>query len=645
MWLDNNDVQENLVISPDSCSSFDNDPSSPWETADRAIQQAKDASSGSLNPPPDYKATSTLLLRKLLELPNPRMDTKIVNVLLLDGVMDIFMSHMTCFDEKETDVKPTPDELGRLSLVEKLQLASRSRKWDDAKAIERSYHAMELLCGTSSNHYRVQDTCLDTIVDHLFSILLPNSNGNFNHFGKVFQHFVRRHPVEMLERVIMRNNATYLFDYLLPNANEGAITESILVLLTAPSTKDVVALAKRRAAFERLDELDFIKILLEAFHLRGFSAYVSRIKEMTLRLIEEMSQMEHSEFLFKVFYDETKGPATIRSLLELIAREDRGHTRHATILVLKALVNCGTPPSRSSTIAQPIHGPLYNISLHIRNLISHHISDICILFIKDRPCISTKIRPLTLADMDLLDIFYQSLSDASDQIQALDAVPVAFWKMFVNSFFEKNTCNMYHTLFYRIFRLVLRINHERPLIILIRKQKLLTRLIETYQDKSRHTDNRGFILLILNHLRLSADADDTTLVHRMVTLHPRFQEFLPELRDETFAQVEERYSWRLVGGSRPAPHLGPSPPIRPSQLFSSSYNGTTLPLMGGPGDHPEEHLGIDLGSDYAYCLGFDELAPVGGSRAPSRSVSRGPSRPVSPLDPSAFVFESLTAEH
>lgn len=68
-------------------------------------------------------------------------------------------------------------------------------------------------------------------------------------------------------------------------------------------------------------------------------------------------------------------------------------------------------------------------------------------------------------------------------------------------------------------------------------------------------------------------------------------------RAETLAQVEERYSWRLVGGSRPAPHLGPSPPIRSSQLFSSSYNGATLPLMGGPADHPEEHLGIDLGSD------------------------------------------------
>lgn len=73
----------------------------------------------------------------------------------------------------------------------------------------------------------------------------------------------------MLDRVIMRNNATYLFDYLLPNATEAAISESILCLLTAPSTKNDVALAKRRAAFERLDELDFIKSLLEAFHLRG----------------------------------------------------------------------------------------------------------------------------------------------------------------------------------------------------------------------------------------------------------------------------------------------------------------------------------------------------------------------------------------
>lgn len=43
---------------------------------------------------------------------------------------------------------------------------------------------------------------------------------------------------------------------------------------------------------------------------------------MTLRLIEEMSQMEHSEFLFKAFYDETKGPAIIRSLLDVCYCDD-----------------------------------------------------------------------------------------------------------------------------------------------------------------------------------------------------------------------------------------------------------------------------------------------------------------------------------
>lgn len=63
-----------------------------------------------------------------------------------------------------------------------------------------------------------------------------------------------------------------------------------------------------------------------------------------------------------------------------------------------------------------------------------------------------------------------------------------------------STCNMYHTLFYRIFRLVLRINHERPLNILIRKQKLLTRLIDTYQDKLQHTGDNEFMVLRVRFL-------------------------------------------------------------------------------------------------------------------------------------------------
>jgi hypothetical protein len=45
-------------------------------------------------------------------------------------------------------------------------------------------------------------------------------------------------------------------------------------------------------------------------------------------------------------------------------------------------------------------------------------------------------------------------------------------------------------------------------------------------------ETRGFILLILNQLRLMADARHSDLISRIITDHPRFQEFLPTLRIE-----------------------------------------------------------------------------------------------------------------
>lgn len=99
---------------------------------------------------------------------------------------------------------------------------------------------------------------------------------------------------------------------------------------------------------------------------------------------------------------------------------------------------------------------------------------------------------------------------------------------------------------------MLNINYEPSLTVLLRKQKLVTRMIDVYENKSELTGNvpasegatavvtweysqafkdiRGFILLMLNHLRLMSDADNSGLVHRIMSSHPRFQEFLPTLR-------------------------------------------------------------------------------------------------------------------
>jgi hypothetical protein len=95
--------------------------------------------------------------------------------------------------------------------------------------------------------------------------------------------------------------------------------------------------------------------------------------------------------------------------------------------------------------------------------------------------------------MDLLDIIYQTLFNANEKTQMLASTPSAFWKILVNSFFEKSSSNIYHTLFYRIVCLTLAINYEPTLVVLVRKQSLITRMIEEYQDKNRVTGKNDFI--------------------------------------------------------------------------------------------------------------------------------------------------------
>lgn len=146
--------------------------------------------------------------------------------------------------------------------------------------------------------------------------------------------------------------------------------------------------------------------------------------------------------------------------------------------------------TRASSMSQPVQGPLYYISLRSQDLLVKHIPDFCNLFISDRRHSNTHSTPLTTSDMDLLDIIYQTLYNANEKTEMLASTPSAFWRILVNSFFEKSASNIYHTLFYRIICLTLAINYEPTLVVLVRKQSLITRLIDEYQDKKRITGKR-----------------------------------------------------------------------------------------------------------------------------------------------------------
>lgn len=72
------------------------------------------------------------------------------------------MSHISRLKEEEQD-SALSSSSSPSSLSDRINYAGYKRDTDDFEATKRSYHAMELLCGTSANHYWVQDSCFQTI--------------------------------------------------------------------------------------------------------------------------------------------------------------------------------------------------------------------------------------------------------------------------------------------------------------------------------------------------------------------------------------------------------------------------------------------------------------------------------------------------
>ncbi|KAI7868965.1 hypothetical protein BDF14DRAFT_1789889 [Spinellus fusiger] len=576
-------------------------------------------------------------------------------------MMKIFMAHVTRHTEESLSIN-----IPALSLSDKISFAHRLRDRKDTKATKRSYHAMELLTGTTSNHHWMQDSCFRPIITNLLKIFLPHADGNFHHFRKIFLHFVRRHPCDMLDYIVWQNNSTRVFDSIMPFIAHTPVADALLGLLFVRDVNSETE-KKRQKAFAQLKTLEWVEWLIEAIHRKerhlsvdGEEAVFSdAAQEMLLRVIGEASHLDHGGILMGSFLTE-KGPAMVESLVKLVITKDFAHNHALTISILKALVKCGNLATRASTIAHPVQGPLYAVSIRVQELLLNHIGELSKVIVNNRHSLVTQLCPLTIVDLDLLEVIYQTLMHAQDPTSALDTITPAFWKILVNSFIEKSSSTIYHTFFFRFFHRVLSIGHEPALEQLIRKQRLVRRLIDVYEDKSRPTDNRGFILLILNCLRLTSDADYTSMIHRSLSSHPRYIEFLPTLRSQTLLQTQAKIAWTLASSPRPPPYIGPSPPIRSAPF--SPY-ATTLPLMGVLGVSDRWSSGIDLGSDYAYCLGFDQLVRLEGTETPmdfrsrrnsvhsssDESTQSDNSRPSSPIAQHhdvmpGFTFESLTSE-
>ncbi len=220
-------------------------------------------------------------------------------------------------------------------------------------------------------------------------------------------------------------------------------------------------------------------------------------------------------------------------------------------------------------------------------------------------------RPLGLYRLSLI----QSLTSLVklDPPTMLPRMPQSAWATLTDAFFEYRFNSIYQRLYCDLVSLAVHANCIESLTALLAHARLLARIIERYEinAETNHQEDaqRGALLRVANLMRLRAAAavaaDD--FVRLCVASEPQWANFETELRQVALADTRRLYETpRRLGGLR--------------SLFGNALGGALNSALGGAfgalglgmqdarSSYADE--GIDLGSKFAYDLGFTLRTPV-----------------------------------
>jgi hypothetical protein len=180
--------------------------------------------------------------------------------------------------------------------------------------------------------------------------------------------------------------------------------------------------------------------------------------------------------------------------------------------------------------------------------------------------------------------------------EVLDSFSAPLWKVLSDWLFEHRFNNIYHDLFYKLFRTVIRINHVESMKALFSKHKFITRMIEHYKTtSSKDSGLRSYIILMGNYVRLTADAQPPSeYLKSFLISHIQWKEFVPLLKDDTIKQFVTDF---------PAPSGGHPISLSP---FASAETFGLYSSLAPPKPITSDEIDVDLGSEYANNLGLED---------------------------------------
>lgn len=531
-------------------------------------------------------------IERLLDLEDPVLTEPMLDHLLQGDALAEILSYVT---------RINPD-------LPKKSDSSRARDYSDLVALKRSFNAMELVSSQRVQwSMRLVQERYEQILTTIFAVLDGNSDGNFHHFRRIFENILRQKPVEVIRIVSTPDGDDKPLIYkFIEYLDESPVSSCLGTLLFLP-----VPRGERRPFYLSLIQWEYLRLIIERICVPDESASYA-IADFLARVIDECTRADTCELITLQALPDR--PTIMDWLFDNAMRTDdfMGNAQRASLMrVALCLITKSAPreyevalPTDNGGVVTQRHVNHLNRAFDIFRKVALDRADQLREMLINNELVGVVAPPVRFSSytiparfptmrLAVLELIYEVLRGAElDEIEdVLGTFDAAVWQQLTNWFFEYRFNNVYHTLFCKLFTVIIQLNHVPTLKNLLTKTKFLSRMIEHYNDEAP-SGCHGYILLFCNILRLSADSQPLSeYLPSMLESHHLWQQFIEVLRSDTQAQIMFNPELEDATFQRPPPHVGP---------MGSGPDAAEAPLV-------KEFFipdGVDLGSQYAYSLGF-----------------------------------------
>jgi len=589
------DIEESKMENKENISSNQNN-SIKYKVS---CPDPEDFSLNSLN----MRENSEQLVNHFLDLDNPELSPKMIELMKMHDFMKIFIHKITRVPDS---VLYNEEEINQgFSIDESI---FRKRECSDIVLMKRSYNAFKVL--TSSSIVKIVTENANFIGKELLKIFHPKSEGNFNHFKPLWNYLIEITHGEIALLLTSEEFKEQPIYQMLRYIHENAITSSLISTIFLFDAKPGLQVE----LFTRLQEMELIETLLAMLDLKDFPVVVTATSEFLIQMIEEGSKTEDSDILLSPVQLD---PSCLSVIINHISANKNEIQQHACIELLlafleKCIYTSDNVSLTTTTFALSDKMPLEPLKKSVLKYLKNNIDELCqglgasnfrdddyddYVVVEDDdhytvyPSLTRKKSKcrLTYSKIDLLKIIITTVKQLKkDEYEMLEYIP---WKLLVEWFFENKSNNIYHNLFFKIFEFALKSNYIPILNNLFVETNLIQKFINNF-NIPQYVDCRGYIIVMCNHIRFTYESQPDSFLRSLLEDNEEWEDFLPDLKEATKMQIGDRPKFEYIGGTRPLPYT------------PKSSNHKYLAKLIKKNKELKNVDGVELDSLYASLLGY-----------------------------------------